>query len=67
MPPPTAAIISQPLCRKNAACGLWSIVGIVSTFSALMKILFLAGLIKSFQTAKHTPFMKIITPGFGCF
>jgi len=32
-----------------------------------MKILFLAGLIKSFQTAKHTPFMKIITPGFGCF
>jgi hypothetical protein len=28
------AIISQPLWRKNAACGLWSTVGIALSFSA---------------------------------
>jgi len=30
------AIISQPLWRKNAACGLWSIVGIILEFSDAM-------------------------------
>ena len=30
------AIISQPLWRKNAACGLWSTVGMASIFSADM-------------------------------
>jgi hypothetical protein len=29
-PPTKFATISQPLCRKNAECGLWSTVGIVS-------------------------------------
>ena len=37
-PPAMAAIISQPLWRKNAACGLWSIVGAVSGLVELMKI-----------------------------
>src|ERR1017187_2680384 len=37
-PPAMVAIISQPLCRKNAACGLWSTVGIVSVFAVDMSV-----------------------------
>ena len=37
MPPwMTVAIISQPLWRKNVACGLWSIVGMASILSSDM-------------------------------
>src|ERR1700722_13054687 len=36
IPAMIVAIISQPLWRKNAACGLWSIVGIGLEFSDAM-------------------------------
>jgi hypothetical protein len=38
MPAAMFATINQPLWRKNAACGLWSMVGIVSVFAVDMSV-----------------------------
>ena len=66
-PPAMAAIISQPLWRKNAACGLWSTVGMGSTFSALMNFKFSPGGLNQFKPRNTRTTRNVFLPGPGRF